>query len=174
MNYYAAIFIPLAAALGCFAGVVMGGGFMHYLFSFVLGILIGIPVVLVLIFTLLARSKRNGSRKGRGGIAIGAVSYIVFSGVFYASGSYIFMRREAEVHSYVDAVLPLLDAYKTENGRYPERLDEVTGLQLPYYFKDKQAYSSKGGSFTFYYETPDSIMGGMMLTDKHRSWSIAD
>ena len=174
MKCYAAISIFAAVGLGALAGAWMGGGVFHHLFSFALGVLIGVPVAIALIFVLIVRRKPDNSDRVCDGLATAAVSYLVFAGLFCASGRYVFERREAEVRSYVGAVIPMLDAYKQKHGRYPESIDGITDRKLPYYFRQKQAYSSNGDSFTFYYETPDSIMGGMTITDQDRSWSIAD
>lgn len=70
--------------------------------------------------------------------------------------------------------MPKLDAYKQRFGRYPSALSEVTGKDLPYYLEGRGRYSSDGTQFTFYYEPPDSVISGLILTDTHRRWMRAD
>jgi len=94
---------------------------------------------------------------------------------FTLGGMAIFHYREAEVRSFVDEALPLLDTHKKEHGYFPKEIREVTDRNLPFHFRDfRRGYSSDGATFTFYYENLDSIMGGLMLTNSHRTWSVAD
>ena len=173
MKHNIVIFTTTAAALGMLAGSWTGGGFLHYLISFALGIIVGIPAAAALILTLKNRERAHPRHIGNG-FAIGAVAGLVFLGLFFLSGLFVFERRESEVRSYVNTVLPLLDAHKKKHGQYPKTLDGLTDKKIPYYLGAREAYSSDGTSFRFYYETPDSLMGGKIFTSRDRSWVIAD
>jgi len=93
---------------------------------------------------------------------------------FSGSGPAILHFRDADLKEFIDDTIPKLDDYKTQFGHYPSSLSEVTKKNLPYYLKDRGGYSSNGTQFAFYYEPPDSVISGLMLTDTHRRWMRAD
>ena len=78
-----------------------------------------------------------------------------------------------QVHSierYVERRVAELDKYMEKTGQYPIQIDAITNERLPSALK----YRSDGHSFSFYYETSSSIMGGQMYTNKYRYWMVAD
>ena len=164
----------LFLGIGIAIGVVTGGGFIHLLISYAIGVFFVLPalVVLVFAFAFVGRKDRVQLMDGFGRALARFVSVALG---FVLGGVAIFQCGEVEVRSFVDEVLPLLDEHKKEFGRFPKDIGEVTDRSLPYCFRDAdRGYRSDGATFTFYYENPDSIMGGLMLTDSHRSWSVAD
>ena len=169
-----AVTILVCLVIGMIAGILTGGGFIHHLLSLLLGVYLGIPLLVISLIAIGVSLKkdRDGDSANRGSNFF--VCYLTLIGAFYLAGKGIFAYREHEVREFVTSTLPLLDDYRSTQGRYPKTLLEIGIEDQPYYFGGLRGYSSDGHSFTFYYEDPDSIMGGLMLTNRHREWQIAD
>jgi hypothetical protein len=166
--------IGLAIGAGAALGALMGGGFIHTIIARFLCIWIAVPALILLAIGGILRFLHRDQPQAMSGFMVGCAAIALSISGFTGTGAAAFHYRESEVRGFVTQVLPLLDAHKKKTGSYPLHLEEVTDKRLPYYLKGSGRYTSDGTSFTFYYENPDSIMAGLMLTDSHRRWSIAD
>jgi hypothetical protein len=171
--------IPVISILACVAlgtalGILTGGGFIHAVLSMLLGGYIGFPLLVVVLISIGVAIKRHSGSGFLSGASLFLVCYLTLIGAFYLGGKGIFEYRERAVKEFVISTLPMLEAHKAKRGAYPESLQEVGIRDQPYYFRGRHGYTSDGKSFTFYYEDPNAIMGGMMFTNQHRQWQLAD
>lgn len=164
----------LALGIGAVLGTLMGGGFIHTIIARFLCIWIAAPAVILLIVTAIVRMRHHDQPRCMNGFMMGCAAIALAILGFTGGGAAVFQYRESEVKSFVTGVLPLLDAHKKKTGFYPRQLEEVTDKRLPYYLNKCGRYTSDGNTFTFYYENPDSMISGLMLTDSNRNWSRAD
>lgn len=166
----------------CLLGVIAGWSFANSIVGKLIAYYLLLPFGAICgIFSILAffgdrekgREKNSSSDDLRMPVLIGilAISFVL-------GREGVSRFRTYEVRNFVEKTVPLLDAYKSKHGVFPPDLDEVTNRDLPYYFRNEkpsyQPYRSDGRGFTFYYETSESIMGGLMLSSSHRSWSVVD
>ena len=163
-----------ALGFGGIIGALIGGGMMHTMIADLLCLWIAAPALIVLSFMVIERFQHRGQPSATSGLMMGCAALAMLVLGFTGGGTAVFQYREAEVRRFVSEVLPLLDAHKQKSGSYPQNLREVTDKRLPYYLRGRGRYNSNGDTFSFYYENPDAIMVGLMLTDSHRAWRIAD
>jgi hypothetical protein len=161
--------------VGIIIGSATGGGLLHQLVFLSLWVTVALPVLILTAPSLLRCLKHKERTEFLNWFSsTGAVGVLAILG-FTIGGVAIFHYRENEVRRFVEEMLPLLDAYKAENGQFPLELSALSTQRMPYYFrKAKCGYHSDGKDFRFYYENPDAIMGGVLLTHRHRTWSVAD
>ncbi len=174
MKIHKLALLVLALGVGGVFGALMGGGFIHTIIARFLCIWIAAPAVILLTVSGIKRLRHRDQPRAMSGFMVGYTALALATLGFTGGGMAIFHYRESEVRRFVKQVLPLVDAHKKLAGTYPRNLEEVTDQSLPYYLRGRGRYTSDGTTFTFYYENPDSIMGGLMLTDSHRTWSRAD
>ena len=160
--------------IGAAIGALIGGGFIHTIIAQFLCIWVAAPALILLAITGIERLRRRDQPRAMRGFMMGCVAIALGILGFTGGGASAFHYRESEMRSFVTQVLPLLDAHKEKSGSYPRNLEEVTDKRLPYYLKRSGRYTSDGATFTFYYENPDSMISGLMLSDSHRTWSRAD
>ncbi|MCP5531779.1 MAG: hypothetical protein H7A48_01250 [Akkermansiaceae bacterium] len=166
--------LAIALGVGVALGALMGGGFIHTIIARFLCIWIAAPAAILLMVTGIEKLRHRDQARGMSSFMVGCAGIALTILGFTGGGAAAFQYRESEVRTFVAQVVPLLDAHKKTTGSYPLHLDEVTDQRLPHYLKGSGRYTSDGDTFTFYYENPDSIMSGLMLTDSHRTWSRAD
>lgn len=166
--------LALALGIGGALGSLMGGGFIHTIMARFLCIWIAGPAAILLAVTGIERLRHHDQPRAMSGFMMGCAALVLAILGFTGGGVTAFQYRETEMRNFVTQVLPLLDAHKKKAGSFPGHIEEVTDLSLPYYLRSRGHYTSDGVTFTFYYENPDSIMSGLMLTDSHRTWSRAD
>jgi hypothetical protein len=170
------ILAPIALSLGVGGalGMLMGGGFIHTILSRFLCLFIAAPALIMLILTVIDRLRRRDRPTVMSEFAVSCATVAVAILGFTGGGAAMHRYRESEVRQFVDQVLPLLDAHKKKSGIYPRSLREVTDKRLPRYMDERDCYTSTGASFTFYYDSPDEMISGLMLTASDRRWSRAD
>ena len=83
-------------------------------------------------------------------------------------------KRVADVEQYVEDIEPLLEDYYSRNGAYPQDFRVVGKTKVPFYLRSSGAFIPNKNDWMFYYETPDSIMGGKMYSKLQPYWQVAD
>lgn len=175
MKLSSAMLLTGALLFGSLFGAGLGGGFIHSVIAMFLGVFVFIPAAAALAIGLIAGFRKNERPKAVSGFSVLCVACLLGVMAFTFAGTALLKYRENDVRFFVRETLPLLDGYQAQHGRYPARLEEVTERKIPYYFRVRRGgYTSDGKTFSFYYESPDQMISGLMLSNHHRTWVRAD
>jgi len=167
---YAGSFLGLGILIGSFSG----GGMLHAIIALFFVLFVGFPLLIILCLDLVDCWRKRDQVSFAEMLFSARLGILLVVLGFSVGGLAILHYRKAEMERFVEEILPALDAHEKEFGRYPKDLREVSDAARPYYFREGRSFWSDGVSFHFYYEPPGSFMGGLMLSDDHRTWSVAD
>jgi hypothetical protein len=77
--------------------------------------------------------------------------------------------------AYCEALVPLLEEYRTTHGSYPRHLGPVAGpAEQPQLLRDGAYYHSDGTGFSFSFRNPSGMMGGFAFDGRTRVWTQWD
>ena len=103
---------------------------------------------------------------------------LFFSFFSLFTGLYIQKQDIAKAKEFCEGLIPLLDAYQQEKGRYPAGLNTILSKdqKLPVLLRGADfEYSGKEDTFSFSFSDPGSVMfGGWAYNNKHREWYYWD
>ncbi len=173
--------LPLIALtafiLACVIGVWFQGHFLHQVLALSAAMYVGVPWVLVmLIWGLMTWRNSDGLPDGLLRIFYG---FIITAGAVLLSlavGLALHDRQVQAARAYVGGLVPVLDAYKAEHGRYPEDMARLPHPPAPPRLMARAgSYSlTESGDFRFEYWDPAGLMDGWSFESSTRQWSYFD
>ncbi len=139
------------------------------LFSGFLGIILTIVALLVL---RAARSRADDRLRSVGLFLLACSTYLLLQLVYYPIALTLRNREVARAQAFAEALIPRLEAYKQEQGSYPETLEPILeeGTALPALlrlhagesaipFDNRSFYAPYATSFRFRFYLPDGFIG---------------
>ncbi len=99
------------------------------------------------------------------------LAIILLSWVAGSLNSFIFNQAEAEAKAYPEKIVPLLEAYRRQQGRYPSSLDVLKDKpSVPRLLRKPDAYKSDGKTFLFSFPKPGGLMDFWHFESETRVW----
>jgi|GEM_PF-2718061 len=168
-------FAIISAALAILSGILFKGTFGHWLIVMAAGIWLGAPLAVFLGIWLI-----TGLIRGRGistGLKQTFFIAIIAGGALLLSlgtGRAIHHREIREARGYVEAMVPKLEQYRKEHGRYPATLSAVDASAPPRLFGEAHSYAAGSDSFQFVYWDAAGLMDGYYFDNATRRWNYFD
>ena len=107
---------------------------------------------------------------GPTGLAIAAI--IGMQLMTLPAGKWLYAYDVRNAEQFCEALIPEIDAYKQKNGRYPEKITDVSLMtgDLPRLLRRQSSslYHSDGKSFGFTFNDPIGMMNFISFNDKDR------
>ncbi len=125
--------------------------------------------VLALLIALVAR------KSGRLPLSIMkyTISAFLLGSAAAQLNAFIFSRAEEEAKAYPEKILPLLESYHKQHGRYPSSLDVLDGKPaIPRLLRVPDAYKSDGKTFSFSFPKPGGLMDFWHFQSETREWKF--
>ena len=171
MKVALSIAFPLGFAIGAgFVFLIGGGGLFRVAAQLFLPWIAALTAVVFVVWS--ATYSRN---KMGGYFILSPLLVVTGAGLaVWTLSNWLVELRTEKVKQYVEAAIPVIEQYKLDNGYYPNSLTDLDFGPIPYYLRSGSAFTSSTNDWTFYYETPDSWMGGMLYSKSQPSWGVAD
>lgn len=142
------------------------------LWGFILGAVfwIGLPLLGFCLLVGLCRLKRDGLASLRwAGWVAGSICVMLIAQIL---GEAVCGLEVEKARSFASVILPALDGYKAQTGRYPASLDELhLSRQAPRLF---QYVRHESGDFGIYYTEPCSLLSGWRYNLAKQEWENVD
>ena len=168
-------FAIIAAIVAPVSGILLQGTFGHWILIMSAGLLLGTPLVLFMALWFLVGLKRTG------GIPSGLRNMFLFSSIAggalllsIGTGSAIHHWQIREARAYVAEMVPILDGYRKQHGRYPDSLAAIAVPDPPALMKDSYSYFEESDSFRFEYWDEAGMMDGYYFDSASREWTYFD
>lgn len=171
----------LALALNA-ALVFFGRGSFGHAILLAIGVLyVAVPLFalagVALVITAIVASKQKTALRTFPvfwGAVVGVLlSLVVGSSVLSWPAGYAVGRRDiARAKRFCNELVPLLDAYRTEHGQYPESLAELNhGRRPPLLLRREPSfYDSNRETFRFGFVDPAGFLNGFEFSSKNGRW----
>lgn len=160
-------------AMGILSGLWLQGTFLH-------GVLLSLALVTAatvgLVLGLWAAYRlRKGDLPARFGDVARFFGLLLLSGLLsFAIGAGIHQYYHQQTRSFVERVVPELDAFKAHHGVYPKTLQEIGVNDLPLYLRGSGGYDSDGETFEFMYLDKSRLFDFYIFDSKSRQWIDGD
>lgn len=151
------------------------GSFGHTITVYAIGFYIGPPLLLFMAVWLLVGFQRSNCIP-RGLKRLFLISMIVGASLVTSLGLGRFLHHSEirATREYVAKVVPKLDEYRKEHGRYPEALTVFPDLPPPRLIREANGYSADTDSFRFEYWDTAGMMDGYGFESSTRAWYYFD
>jgi len=169
------IFALIALGTSILSAFILRGSFGHTITVYAIGVYIGAPFLLLMAVWLLFGFKRtHGIPQGLENMFL---AYLVVGGSLVISlglGRYFHQSEIRTTRQYVSSIVPKLDQYKREHGRYPESLAAFPDAPPPKLFRNAHGYRATVDSFKFEYWDSAGMMDGYCFDSSSRYWYYSD
>lgn len=149
------------------------GSFFHGIFALCLAFYVGVPAAIIALIIFI----RSGQRPELHRAAVVAGGIALVAGSALLSLPFGFQIAERDIRAaemYCEALIPKLDAYRREHGRYPARLEELHLSGDRPALVRSLSYSSNGATFHFSFVDPTGLMNSRELDSAERQWVDGD
>jgi len=122
---------------------------------------VGIPLALVGGLTfVVARYVYHKRMPWIGLIALAVAGIASIPGFLTPLGIVLQHNDVIRARGYCESLIPLIEAYRAEHGRYPSRLDDHVPSErsVPRLLENETFYSSDGSAFWFQFEVLDGFL----------------
>jgi len=151
------------------------GSFGHTITIYAVGFYIGAPLFLFMAVWFLFGCKRtDGIPHGLKKMFLG---YVIVGGSLVISLGLSRFLHQSEIRAtrqYVASIVPKLDEYKREHGRYPESLAIFPDSRPPRLLQEVHGYRADGDGFRFQYWDSAGMMDGYCFDSSTREWYYFD
>ena len=169
------IFALIVLGLAMLSAFMMRGSFGHTIIILATGVYIGVPLILFMVIWLLVGFKRsNGVPQGLRTLFIGSVIVGFSMATSLGVGKLLHDSEIRRTREYVAAIVPKLEEYRTEHGRYPESLAVFPDSRPPRLLRESHGYSAESDSYRFEYWDPAGMMDGYCFDSSTREWYYFD
>lgn len=136
----------------------------------------GVPCLLIAGFLLLYAKMTGSSRRGEWKFFWIVVGFCGFIGLTIPANYFVFERAAAAAKAYPARVVPLLEAYRKANGRYPNSLAELPDAPpVPRLIRDDSyGYRSDGESYGFSFGRPGGLIDVWIYNPQTGEWDLSD
>jgi hypothetical protein len=169
------IFALIALGAAIVSAFMLRGSFGHTITVYAAGFYIGAPLLLFMAIWLLVGFKReHGVPQGLKKMLL---AYVVVSGSLVISlglGRYLHQSEIRATRQYVSSIVPKLDEYRKEHGRYPESLSAFPESPQPRLLRDTHGYRVVDDGFRFEYWDSAGMMDGYCFDSSTREWYYFD
>lgn len=169
------IFALIALGAAVLSAFMLRGSFGHTITVYATGFYIGAPILLFMAVWLLFGFKRAH------GIPLGLkkmfLAYVVVGGSLVISlglGRFLHQSEISTTRQYVSSIVPKLDEYRREHGRYPESLAAFPESPPPRLLRDPHGYRAVDDGFRFEYWDSAGMMDGYCFDSSTREWYYFD
>ena len=168
-------FAIISSFIALLSGFLLKGTFVHSIIVYAAGMYLGPPLILFMALWFVIGLKRTGTIPA--GLRNTFLVSLIVGGTLLVSlgvGRSIHRWEIREVRLYVTKMVPKLDEYKRENGRYPESLSNLNAPSPPKLLKNAHSYSADADVFRFSYWDPAGMMDGYCFDSATREWHYFD
>ncbi len=169
------IFALIALGAAVLSALMLRGSFGHTITVYAVGLYIGAPLLLFMAVWLLFGFKRtHGIPQGLKKMFL---AYVVVGGSLLVSlglGRFLHQSEIRTTRQYVSSIVPKLDGYKREHGRYPESLAVFPESSPPRLLQEAHGYRSDADGFRFQYWDSAGMMDGYCFDSSTREWYYFD
>ena len=169
------IFALIALGAAVLSAFMLRGSFGHTITVYAIGFYIGAPVLLFMACWLLFGLVRTrGIPQGLKKIFFG---FLVVGGSLVISlslGRFLHQSEIRATRQYVSSIVPKLEEYRREHGRYPESLTAFPESPPPRLLRDPHGYRVVDGGFRFEYWDSAGMMDGYCFDSSTREWYYFD
>jgi len=169
------IFALIALVAGVLSGFIFRGSFGHTITVFAVGFYIGAPLLLFMVAWLLFGLKRSHGIPQ--GLKKMFMAFVVVGGSLLISLGLGRLLHHSEIRSsrqYVSSIVPKLDKYRSDHGRYPESLSVFPDLPPPRLLREAHGYRADADGFRFQYWDSTGMMDGYYFDSSTRDWYYFD
>lgn len=171
MKWFLPVSLAAAVLAGIGAGLLFRGTFEQNVIVMLILFWIGIPVFLLLGgWALASRLRKRPVPKWIATLGIIGVSLTVCLIISLIVGKSVHQREIQEAHDYIDGVVPKLEAFHDEHGRYPAHLEEADLPSPPALLAESHSYYGDESHFRFEFLDHASIMRGFSFDSESREW----
>ncbi len=169
------LFALIALGAAIVSAFMLRGSFGHTITVCAVGFYIGAPLLLFMAVWFLVGFKReHGIPEGLKKMFL---AYVVVSGSLVISlglGRYLHQSEIRSTRQYVSSIVPKLDGYRKEHGRYPESLSTFPESPPPRLLRDAHGYRAVDDGFRFEYWDSAGMMEGYCFDSSTREWYYFD
>jgi hypothetical protein len=169
------IFALIALGLSILSAFLLRGSFGHAIAVYAIGFYIGAPLLLFMVIWLLFGLKRTQGIPQ--GLKKMFLAYLVVGGSLVISlgmGRFLHQSEMRTMRHYVSSIVPKLDQYRREHGRYPESLTAFPESPPPRLFREAHGYRAVDDGFRFEYWDSAGMMEGHCFDSSTREWYCFD
>jgi hypothetical protein len=165
--------IALGAAI--LSAFILRGSFGHTIATLAIGVYIGVPLFLLMGIWLLVGFKRSGGvPQGLKKLFLGSMIIGISLAISYGMGKVLHDSEIRRTHDYVATIVPRLDKYRSEHGRYPESLSVFSDTRPPRLLREPHGYRAEADSYRFEYWDAAGMMDGYCFDSSTREWHFFD
>jgi hypothetical protein len=165
----------IALGLAILSAFMVRGSFGHTITILAIGVFIGVPLTLYMGIWLLVGFKRsNGVPQGLKKMFLGSMITGLSLATSLGLGKFLHESDIRGTREYVAAIVPMLDDYRTEHGRYPDSLDVLPDSQPPRLLREPHSYRAEGDHYRFEYWDAAGMMEGYFFDSSTREWIYFD
>jgi hypothetical protein len=169
------LFALIALSAAILSAIIRRGSFGQTITVYVIGIYLGGPVLLFMAAWLLFGFRRAGGvPQGLGRMFFASVVAGGSLGISLGLGRLLHNSEIRAAHHYVSLMVPRLDAYRREHGRYPESLAVFPESRPPGLLQNAHGYRTDGDGFQFQYWDSAGMMDGYCFDSSTREWYYFD
>lgn len=169
------IFALIAFGLAILSAFIVRGTFGHTIIILAIGVYLGAPLMLFMGIWLLVGIKRsNRVPQGLKRVFLGSAIVGVSLGTSLLLGKFLHRLEIHRTRNYVADMVPKLEQYRTEHGRYPESLALFPGPRPPRLLQGRNCYRAEVDSFRFEFWDAAGMMDGYCFDSSTREWSYFD
>lgn len=168
-------FAIAATVLAIISGLILQGTFGHTLIVIFAGILFGAPLVLILVIWFIIGMKRAAEIPNR--LRRTFLASVIVCGsmvVSLGTGKAIHHWEITEARNYVANMVPILDQYRNDFGKYPQNLSIIGAPTPPKFLRQVHSYTATNNSFSFEYWDAAGMLAGYYFDSFSRTWKYFD
>jgi len=169
------IFALIALGASVLSAFILRGSFGHTITVYAIGFYIGAPVLLCLALWLLfglvrTRGIPQGLKKMFFGILVAGGSLVLSLSL----GRFLNQYEIRATRQCVSNIVPMLEEYRREHGRYPESLAAYPESPPPRLLREPHGYRAVDDGFRFEYWDSAGMVDGYCFDSSTREWYYFD